>query len=93
MCQWPNIRLKSLLPFQQVQHRLLHEDKSENLKKLLLKEDSETAAIVARIEKDWPEKQISKYFHIFNTTGGPSGRALVHGFKGSGFEFLTSFLL
>ncbi len=39
---------------------MLHEEKSDNLKKLLQKEDSETATIVAKIEKDWPEKQIAK---------------------------------
>ena len=30
------------------------------MKKLLQKEDTETTNIVAKIEKDWPDKQIAK---------------------------------
>ena len=43
-----------------VQHRFLYEEKTDNLKKLLEKEDFETSNIVANIEKDWPEKNIAK---------------------------------
>jgi hypothetical protein len=46
----------------------LYEDKSDQLKKLLTKEDSETATIVAKIERDWPDKQIPKYQNLNQNT-------------------------
>ena len=57
-----NINFSTLFNFYtKVQHRFLYEEKTDNLKKLLEKEDFETSNIVANIEKEWPERNIAKY--------------------------------